>query len=202
MGVEDPAAPPGVSGGLFDGGEVQELAAVVAGDGFQAVEEAAAGAFEPVEFANHGLLGSGGYFADDLAPGHALRHDQEARRGCPRPAGDGVHLPVPVLAPVSGLLRTFRDGPAPGVRVGHARAGLFAPLPGRLVGELPPGHAEKPGINRVVDRPPARHPRQAAALLQLYDRGVRREFFPQEQVRDRGGHARGQPRAWPLVSRL
>jgi len=199
MGEEDLAAPPGAGGGLFDGVEVKELAAVVAGDGLHAFEKDVTGAFEAVEFADDGLLRPGGELADDLMPGHALGQDQEAGRGGPGSADYGVHLPMPVLAPVLGARRALRDRPAPCVGVGHARSGLLAPLSCRSIRQLRPGHAEQPGVDRVVDRPLARHPRQVAARAQPHDGGVRRETLQQDQVAEQGGDARGQPRAGPLV---
>lgn len=199
MCEEDLATPSGADGGLFDGAEVQELAAVVAGDGPHAAEEGVAGALEAVEFADDGRLRPGGDPADDFAPGHALGHDQEARRGSPRSADDGVHIPVPVFAPVLRARRTFRDRLALGVGVGHARAGVFAPLSRRPVGQLRLGHAEQPGVDRIINRPLARHPRQVAAHAQPHDGGVRRETFQQDQVAEQGGDARGQPRAGALV---
>ena len=186
---------------MFDGVEVQELAAVVAGEGPQAAEEGVSGALEPVELADDGSLRPGGDLADDFASGHPFGHDQEARWGSAGAADDGVHLPVAVLAPVPRARRALRDRPSPCVGVGHARAARLAPLACGPVGQLRPGHAEKPGVDGVVHCPLAGHPGVPAALQQRHDCGVRGESPVDDQVADLRGDLVRQPSGRPLAER-
>ena len=79
---------------MFEGLEVEELAAVVEGDGFHVAQRAGEFAFEGVEHELDLLLAAARDSADDLAARHAFGEDEQAGGGSAGAADDEVAFEV------------------------------------------------------------------------------------------------------------
>lgn len=163
---EDLAAPSRAERGALDGGGIQELAAVVAGQNFQLRKKA---------WRSRSSLSSSRATAFCVLARSFRTTTRRVMRSVStrRHAGE---VPVPPTTVSSSQWPYSLLSSAPGGRsviglsrvlvgVGHACSVHLAPPARRPVGQLRPGHAEQPGVDRVVDRPLAQRPRQAVARV-------------------------------------
>ena len=95
----------------FEGGLVEELAAVIGGHGADRAE----GAFgdEAAEGAVDGLLADGAQRAQEDVAGAALEQDEESA-AAGAPGDDAVHLPIAKALPEKDFRGALLDGPAAG----------------------------------------------------------------------------------------